>query len=302
MEVFSPLSANDIINKSITIKNLVGLDITTTVSSTAIDAIIDDQVTTEPITIYNVTNTGSLSAMYNSIKWNLYEKSGLNNIEAIVGESSSTSLTAGIIKVITIPRETLKQRLTPSSLTASVSFAVSSTLWYIKDEPVISSSGDRLFRGKLKISTSPTFSPTASTTSIGDVFYNYGVLVFRGSVVGNASLSSSISANYNMRFTTTTSTTAIDLTSVSFRREQQKTKQIIFCRAYNNTHNYSNNPTYRNSDGTIKQDVLDLGNMTFAGTVGVYDNNNNLLAVAKINPVAKKTSEDELIFKLAITY
>lgn len=302
MEVFSPLSEHDIINKSVTIKNLVGLDITSTVSSTAIDAIIDDQITTEPIAIYNVTNTGSLSSMYNSIKWNLYEKSGLDNIEAIVGESSSTSLTAGIIKVITIPRETLKQRLTPSSLTASVSFAVSSTVWYIKDEPIVSSSGDRLFRGKLKISTSPSFSPTASTTSVGDVFYNYGVVVFRGSVVGNASLSSSISANYNMQFTTNTSTTAIELNAFSFRREQQKTKQIVFCRAYNHTHNYSNNPTYRNTDGTIKTDILDLGNMTFAGTLGIYDSADNLLAVAKINPVAKKTAEDELIFKVAITY
>lgn len=302
MEIFKILSASDIIEKSVTIKNLVGYDIAIPESATAIDAVIDDQITTEPAEIFNLNNSGSLSATYNSIKWIFYQKSGLTNIEAIVGQTSSSSVSAANIKVITIPRETLKQRISPSSVTASISFFPTSGIWYIKDEPVISTTGDALFQGKLKISQSSSFSPTASSTSIGEVFYNYGVIVFRGSIIGNESLSSSISANSIMYFSPNPSTTAIEITSLSFRRQQQKTKQIFFCRALNGEFNYSNNPSYREDDGTVVQDILDLGNMVFATTVGVYDDNNNLLAVAKVNPVSKKTTEDEIIFKIAITY
>ena len=135
-----------------------------------------------------------------------------------------------------------------------------------------------------------------------EVFYNYGAFVLRESMIGNESVSSSISAGMNMYFSTSPSITAIELTALSFRRQQQKTKQIFFCRGLNGEFNYSNNPTYRNSDGTVNQDILDLGNMVFATTVGIYDNNKNLLAVAKVNPVSKKSNEDEVIFKIAITY
>lgn len=301
MEIFKTLLESDIIEKSVTIKNLVGYDIATPESATAIDAIIDDQVTTEPTEIFNLNNTGSLSATYNSIKWILYQKSGLTNIEAIVGETSSSSVSAANVKLITVPRETLKQRISPSSVTASISFAPTSGIWYVKDEPVVSTTGDALFQGKLKISESASFSPTASSTSIGEVFYNYGAIVLRGSIIGDASLSSSLSS-YNMYFSPNPSTTAIELTALSFRRQQQKTKQIFFCRALNSEFNYSNNPSYREDDGSVSQDILDLGNMVFVTTVGVYDNSNNLLAVAKVNPVSKKTDEDEVIFKIAITY
>lgn len=301
MEIFKSLLTADIVEKSVTIKNLVGYDIGAPVTSTAVDAVIDDQVTTEPTEIFNLTNSGSLSATYNSIKWILYQKSGLTNMESIVGDVSSSSVSAANVKLITVPRETLKQRITPSSVTASISFAPSSGIWYIKDEPVVSTTGDALFQGKLKISDSASFAPTASSTSIGEVFYNYGAFVLRGSIIGDASLSSALSS-YNAYFSTSPSTTAIEVTALSFRREQQKTKQIFFCRGLNNEFNYSNNPTYRESNGSVKQDILDLGNMVFATTVGIYDNNNNLLAVAKVNPVSKKTDEDEVIFKIAITY
>lgn len=301
MEIFKTLLTTDVVKKSTLIKNLVGIDLDATKSSTALDEVIDDQITTEPLTIFNLTNDGALSATYNSVKWIMYQKSGLTNMESIVGETSSSSVSAANVKLITVPRETLKQRISPSSVTASISFAPTSGIWYIKDEPVISTSGDALFQGKLKISDSASFATTASSTSIGEIFYNYGAFVFRGSIIGDASLSSCLSS-YDMYFSTDTSTTAIEIASLSFRRQQQKTKQIFFCRALNNEFNYSNNPTYRESDGSVNQDILDLGNMVFSTTVGVYDNNNNLLAVAKVNPVSKKTTEDEVIYKIAITY
>lgn len=306
MEVYQNFENRDIIEKSVIIKNLVGLDISAN-SLTAIDAVIDDQITTEPTTIYNVTNSNSLSAVYNTVKWNFYQKSGSTNLESITGDDSASSLTANAFKMITIPRETLKQRVSPSSVSASFLINTGSGAtkkYYFKDEPLVSSSGDSLFRGDLKIVSSFSDSTTASSTSIGEVFYNYGALVFRGSAgIANGTLSAFLNSASSMEFgSATSSATSVTVDSFSFKREQQKIKQTFFCRAYNDTFNYSNNPTYRNSDGTIKGDILDLGNMTFVTTVGIYDNNNNLLMVAKVNPVVKKTLEDEQIFKVAITY
>jgi len=308
--IYHSFEEKDIKNVKTTLRNLVSFDLSSysDPSLTALDPLIDTQVATEPSQIYNILYNGSLSSYYNSLKWYLYEKSGSDNIEKLSGTSSTSSFTANYIKVITIPRETAKERLVANTLSATFEITTlldsSSGTWYCKDEPILSTSGTDFYRGRLKMGLAADFTPSASLTSVGEVFYNYGTLLFRGSDVGVKSLSSFID-NVDMGFVDSGSPSAntINIINFQFRREETKMKSIFFCRALNDEFNYSNNPTYVNSDGSIKQSVLDLGEgLSYISTVGIYDDENNLLAVANINPVEKKDFENECLFKVAITY
>jgi hypothetical protein len=179
----------------------------------------------------------------------------------------------------------------------------SSGTYYFKDEVVTSSSGTPYFYGRVKVGTTAGFVTSASLTSIGEVFYNFGTLVFRGSDVVKGSLSSFVNST-SATFVNGSGTGMgrINIQSLDFRRREEKVKKIYFCRAYNSSFNYSTNPQFRNTDGTIKDFILDLGTMVFVSGIGLYDDSGDLLAVAKINPVEKKDSETELIFKIAIQY
>jgi hypothetical protein len=80
-------------------------------------------------------------------------------------------------------------------------------------------------------------------------------------------------------------------------------RSMFFTRAFNKEFNYSNNPTAIVSavDGSISSNLT--GNpTTFITTVGLYNNNNELLAVAKTSPPVKKDFSTEKIFNIRLQY
>jgi len=305
MDIFEKFQSRDVINDNILINELVSFNLNNTPSLTAIDSLINDQIVSQPTNLLNVDNTGTLSSYYNSLKWLLYQESGSNNIETLSNTASSSSLTASNIKVISIPRETLKDGIYPTSCSATLTITINSvtSTYYMIDDPVISTSGDALFQGSLKIGNTANFVPSASLTSIGEVFYNYGTFIMRGSIVADTSLSAFVSS-HSAYFVNVSgnANNAININNFEFNRNSKQNSQIYFVRAYNDSFNYSNNPTYRNSDSSIIQPVINLGYVTFITTVGIYDDNNNLLAVAKINPPQKKSFADEALFKISLVY
>ena len=307
MNIFENFEPRDIVNIPIVINDIVDMNISNAASLTCIDSVINTQIATQSTQLFNINVADSTSGYYNTVKWSFYQKSGADNIELLSGTSSTASTTAANIKLITVPRETLKDRIVPYSLSSTILILTlldsTSGTKYIQDDPIISTSGTSLFSGKLKINNGANFVTSSSLTSVGEVFYNYGVIVFRGSDVGVKSLSSFVSST-SATFVNGSGTGngRINIETLTFSREQQKNNVNFFCRAYNDAFNYSNNPTYRNPDASIIDPVLAVGNVTYVSQVGIYDDNNNLLAVANINPVKKKTFEDELGFKISIVY
>ena len=81
---------------------------------------------------------------------------------------------------------------------------------------------------------------------------------------------------------------------------------LIFCRATADEFNYSSNPAFVDSDGRIV--VIDEGledlqrTFSFITTVGLYDANNNLLAVAKLSRPVEKTDEKDLTFRIRLDF
>jgi len=81
------------------------------------------------------------------------------------------------------------------------------------------------------------------------------------------------------------------------RREERLSSTHFFCRAGNKEFNFSNNPTFFTaSDGTFTQPTFFKDPKSYITTVGLFNDSNELLAVAKLSqPVLKSYSREALI-------
>ncbi len=95
-------------------------------------------------------------------------------------------------------------------------------------------------------------------------------------------------------------------TAMGFLNQTNINSSIYVCRVAPSQANYSRNPTYTNSDGTIR--VIDgLDNrgadpFAYITTIGLYDTDNNLLAVAKTSRPIEKNPEVDLSISVRIDY
>jgi len=78
---------------------------------------------------------------------------------------------------------------------------------------------------------------------------------------------------------------------------------VYFCRAYNNEFNYSSNPTYLSASQIyVKDGDPEIPPRSYITTVGLYSDDNQLLAVAKLSEPILKTPENELIARVRLDF
>jgi len=91
--------------------------------------------------------------------------------------------------------------------------------------------------------------------------------------------------------------------SLQFQADTELNSTIYFCRAYNHEFNYSSNPTYlNNSKIIVKNDDPMTPPRAYITTVGLYSDDNQLLAVAKLSEPILKTPENELIARVRLDW
>jgi hypothetical protein len=90
--------------------------------------------------------------------------------------------------------------------------------------------------------------------------------------------------------------------AVSFRNETVINSSLIFCRAAPSQLNYSTNPTYTDSNGDIIALSSNDEPFSFVTTVGLYDAERFLLAVAKTSRPIEKNPETDLSIRIRLDY
>jgi len=87
------------------------------------------------------------------------------------------------------------------------------------------------------------------------------------------------------------------------RREEQLNTTHYFARATNQKFNFSNNPTFFTaSDGSLVNASFKNDPKSYITTVGLYNDNNELLAVAKLSKPILKSFSREAIVKVKLDY
>ena len=87
------------------------------------------------------------------------------------------------------------------------------------------------------------------------------------------------------------------------RREEQVRNSYYFCRVQNNEFNHSQNPSYFSGSGAA---IINKGFIkepkSYITTIGLYNNFNELLAVAKLSKPLLKDMNTEALFKVKLEY
>tara|TARA_Y100000389_G_scaffold54838_1_gene50707 strand:- start:1311 stop:2516 length:1206 start_codon:yes stop_codon:yes gene_type:complete len=86
------------------------------------------------------------------------------------------------------------------------------------------------------------------------------------------------------------------------RRTENVSTQHFFVRATNREFNYSNNPTYVNASGTFVESSFETDPKTFITTVGLYNDSNELIAVAKTSQPIEKSFDREVLIKVKLSF
>jgi len=90
--------------------------------------------------------------------------------------------------------------------------------------------------------------------------------------------------------------------NLSFNNTTQLNSTIYFCRANHNEFNFSSNATYLSaSQLRVKEKKTDEP-ISYITTVGLYSQNNVLLAVAKLSEPLKKTPSNEYTLRVRLDY
>ncbi len=95
-------------------------------------------------------------------------------------------------------------------------------------------------------------------------------------------------------------------TFLTFQNNTLINSTLYFCRATADEFNFSTNPTYTNTEGRIVViDESQIGiqkSFSFVTTVGLYNANEDLLAVAKLSRPVMKNDEKDLTFRVRLDF
>jgi len=155
----------------------------------------------------------------------------------------------------------------------------------------------------------------ASSTGqvFGHIYYQAGVVVLSSSIFAGASKFGPDNANTGSAKTIDTCLAQLGITASceglrhrwddnDFQNTTELNSTIYFCRANHNEFNYSSNPTYLSSSKMVVKNVSEDAPVSYVTTVGLYADDNELLAVAKLSEPLKKTPSEEITLRVRLDY
>jgi len=139
--------------------------------------------------------------------------------------------------------------------------------------------------------------------SYGLYFPDMGIIVFNSRALQQSAVNGGLglitgSANNAMLFTT------IIKTGATFKLQSQETisSRFFFTRVKNGEFNYTTNPSVIDSQGNLLYTTLVDNPQTYITTVGLYNDNNELLAVAKLSRPLVKDFVKETLLRVKLEY
>lgn len=146
---------------------------------------------------------------------------------------------------------------------------------------------------------------------IGTIILNASVLDLphvNGGILLNTIRTSNANANNPLRLFSTGSgtrglTTGSVTSSFSLNSNETITSDFVFCRARNAEFNYTENPSFiSGSTGAVLYDLFINSPTTYITTVGMYNDSNELLAVAKLSKPLKKDFTKEALIRVKLDF
>lgn len=255
----------------------------------------------DPNTVGNNANDTPSRAIYSQ-----YRNQLLPPTDSVF--SFGTGVDSDEIIVINVARSRFRQKIDPgnwelrlgsgsvaSSWTASYSSFIDAS--GAGENPTINASG-RVFG-----IYSGSGGVTASSTQYGLFYPDQGVMVFHAGL---------LRTNLGIPFNSSSAVQARNHVSMSYRisgssyfaarSEEKVTSTHYFVRVTNKQFNFSNNPTFSNTSGSFLHSSMLRNPSVYITTIGLYDDRNRLVAVAKLSKPLLKSFNREALIKVKLDY
>jgi hypothetical protein len=216
--------------------------------------------------------------------------------------------TAKDIYIINISRARYKESLQPGSL----NLVLASGSNYIKLTDDSNTTNLTRFIGENRVyyiisgSNGNAFTSSAATTYYGMVLPDLGVMILNASgtlspyIATPTQTTSSVNNHLKLFRSIVSGSTA----SGSFTLQSSETvsSRYFFTRVKNSDFNYTTNPSIIDDNGNILYTTLINNPQTFITTVGMYNDSNELLAVAKLSKPLVKDFTKEALIRVKLDY
>jgi hypothetical protein len=270
-------------------------------------------------------STQPSKATYNQYK-NILLDSSDAYFSVYSGSATSSAATATYdltsFYAININRARYKERLDPGNISIKLSGSVGEVVLIddsLDSDGLVSASGRvyNLVSGSLNIGSALTASIENVTALNGQgygLFYpDMGIILLNpnalsASVDGNLMTAAGSTSNqYHQSGSVSGSLKLFDALKKGADFQARRTENVstshYFVRANNREFNFSNNPTFvSGSVGAFAQPLFERDPKVYITTVGLYDDANELLAVAKTSQPIEKSFDKEIAIKVKLDF
>ena len=146
---------------------------------------------------------------------------------------------------------------------------------------------------------------SATNGSFGYFYPELGVIVLNAYALNQSSLAITVDRTANSLENNAGQLYAAVKTGAYFqaRREEQIKSSHYFCRVRSDEYNWSQNPTYYSgSNAEIRNSTFIQDPKAYITTVGLYNQSNELLAVAKLSQPLLKSRDREAVIKVRLDF
>jgi hypothetical protein len=212
--------------------------------------------------------------------------------------------TAKQIYVININRERYKQALQPGSLNLSLKSG-SAEIKLTDDSNTTSLTrfiGENRVLYVISGSSGNAYTASAATTYYGMVLPDMGIIILDASgslspFIQAANPGLTLQNNHLKLFNSISASGNFQLQSA-----EVVSSRYFFTRIKNSEFNYTTNPSIIDANGNLLYTTLINNPQTFITTVGMYNDNNELLAVAKLSKPLVKDFTKEALIRIKLDY
>jgi hypothetical protein len=224
----------------------------------------------------------------------------------VFGSGDNTYTSDGFY-VISIDRGRYKEKILPGSLQLTLKTANNGNI-VVSDTSATTTTQTFTDAGRVYELTSNVSASIANSGSYGKLLPDIGVILLNEEALdapisaGGLALGTGNSTNTNDQNTKKFFNAIVSGSSFKLSSQETVSSNFVFVRARNSEFNYSTNPSILTGSGELRHDVLIDSPETYITTVGLYNDNQDLLAVAKLSRPLLKNSTKEALVRIKLDY
>ena len=278
--------------------------------------------------IYNGDPTDSTKEAQFSIAYGHYAGSGslgtnedspsnaiYSQFQQVLLPASQTTFTFGDVTqddvyVISINRARIKDKLDPGNWELVLSGSAGETLRLVDNSGDTNQLGNSNKNVYNVVSGSLLNGVHSETEVFGAVYPQFGIIVLgaagldASASLGTIRTTNTDAQNHGKLFTAISGAAFEDSANGFQARSEEEVKStFFFVRAKNAEYNFSNNPSYvTGSNGKLNQQTFVGDPKSYITTAGLYNNDNELLAIAKLSKPLLKSFSNEILIKVKLDF